>query len=136
MRRALLACAVALGAVPLLGAPTALAYRNAPAGAKHAMRHALDRDRARACGGGTTRIRGAAISTADPRYGTASCGDFGHFYNVLRRPSAHSGDWRVALAIGDGIPECSEITAARIPRSVIRDLRLYGLGRRGRTVLC
>lgn len=125
----MLALAVLIGGVV---AGTALAYRRARAAERAGMKAALT---PRDCVANSVHIKYAFVSTVNPRYGQADCGDLGHFALFLHRPSARSERWHVVFEIGDNAVACASVRR-HLPEAVIRDLRIGGLSANGNGIYC
>jgi hypothetical protein len=74
-------------------------------------------------------LRGASISTADPRFAQASIDGTGCAFTLgyaLRRPSKHGGGWRIFEKLLDSAQDCHSVRR-HVPKSVIRDFGIEGI---------
>lgn len=132
MVQALVGIALAVGTLAV-GAPAAGAARAATASENAAIKRVA----LAACHapGGCT-WRGATVSTRNPRFAWGRVFGEGVSGVLVRRPSAHSGAFRVLHMQGGGIELCS-MWRKHAPRRVLRDLHIKGLtGSLTKTVTC
>lgn len=122
MRR--LGTALALAATCGLAAAPALASR-APTKGEQA---AIKRVAMKACRSpaGPCRWHGARVSTRSSRYAWANVTNEGFSGVLVRRTSTSPKRFKVVGVQGGGIGECS-YWRKRAPRSVLKDLKVYGL---------
>lgn len=75
------------------------------------------------------------VSTVSPRYAWADVVGEGLSGLVVRRPKKTGGKWKVIAISGGGVSECTDWTK-KMPKSVVRDLRLVGLKSGGEVGRC
>jgi hypothetical protein len=113
-----------------LATTAAVASAAAPAAADRAPskaeRGAIERVALDACKRPDCEFRKARISTAKARFAWADVVAEGFSGVLLKRPSRHSKKFRVIGVQGGGIGAC-RYWRARAPRSVLRDLRIFGV---------
>jgi hypothetical protein len=122
MRR--LATALVVTAACGLAAAPALASR-APSKSESA---AIKRVAMKACESpaGPCRWHGARVSTKSSRYAWANVTNEGFSGVLVRRTSVHPKRFKVVGVQGGGIGSCA-YWRKRAPRSVLRDLKVFGL---------
>jgi hypothetical protein len=124
MNRVRIMLPLALAALALSAVPADASRR-----ATKAETRAIKRAALKECSGPPgepCRFRGARVSTRNPRYAWANVVTEGFSGALLKRPTRRSRRWRVIGTQGGGIGDCREWRKLA-PRSVLRDLRIYGV---------